>query len=220
MKNLSFILIPVLLLTFLFSACNSDECDDITCLNGGICESGVCDCPDGYSGNTCATFDSCFNVTCLNGGTCDNGMCDCPDGFGGMTCADTLPSTEMTITKITVTSYPATRSNGNAWDIADGADAYVSFNIGPNANNSGYSSETINDVTGSTLTFNNSLPTSTVGAHSIDWTMGLWDEDGAGARELMSEITFSPVAQGAGNPSTITLSNSEMTIELEVTWKY
>jgi hypothetical protein len=32
-----------------------DDCDDIDCLNGGVCINGTCDCPDGFSGPRCET---------------------------------------------------------------------------------------------------------------------------------------------------------------------
>lgn len=36
------------------SSCNKESCDDISCLNGGVCKNGKCDCPDGYEGSACA----------------------------------------------------------------------------------------------------------------------------------------------------------------------
>ncbi|CAG5087107.1 calcium-binding EGF-like domain-containing protein [Parvicella tangerina] len=30
-----------------------DPCDGISCLNGGYCANGTCNCPDGYSGSDC-----------------------------------------------------------------------------------------------------------------------------------------------------------------------
>lgn len=51
MKRLT---ILILLLTSLVISC-SDPCNDINCLNGGICLEGTCDCPEGYIGATCAT---------------------------------------------------------------------------------------------------------------------------------------------------------------------
>lgn len=218
MKNLSFILVPFTFITLLFSSC-ADPCADINCLNGGNCESGVCECPEGYSGSLCEVYDSCLTITCLNGGTCDNGTCDCPDGYGGADCSTVLPSTKMTITKIVVNSYPTTRANGNSWDLSDGADALVTFSIGPNGSNSGYSSETISNVTGSPLEFTANLPTSTTGAHTIGWNISLWDED-PGTRELISTIAFSPDAYGDGNPATIVLSNNDMNITVHTTWEY
>lgn len=221
MKNLSFILVPFVLLTLLFASCgNQDLCADVACLNGGVCEDGNCDCPTGYSGPLCATFDSCSTITCMNGGTCDNGTCDCPEGYGGSDCSTLLPSTKMTITKIVVNSYPTTRANGQGWDATDGADAYVSFSLGPNGSNSGYSSETINNVTGSALEFMGNLPTASTGAHTVGWNITLWDADAAGINENMSTIAFTPSAYGDGNPATFVLSNSDMNITVHATWEY
>jgi len=65
-----------------------DPCENISCLNGGTCEDGTCDCPEGFSGTNCAEEDLCFtqNIECLNGGTCVDGSCDCPEGYLGDRC--------------------------------------------------------------------------------------------------------------------------------------
>jgi hypothetical protein len=33
-----------------------DDCKDVVCENGGTCDEGVCDCPDGTKGESCGTF--------------------------------------------------------------------------------------------------------------------------------------------------------------------
>ena len=38
-----------------FTACNTDECKDVVCNNGGACISGTCSCTSGYEGNNCET---------------------------------------------------------------------------------------------------------------------------------------------------------------------
>ena len=67
----------------------SDPCDDISCLNGGECFNGFCDCPNDYTGNFCeehvkacqdtSTFWNCpLDYSC--GATeecCSDGHC-CP----------------------------------------------------------------------------------------------------------------------------------------------
>ncbi|MGH1336566.1 MAG: calcium-binding EGF-like domain-containing protein [Aureispira sp.] len=220
MKNLSFILIPFFCIALLFSSCTEqDACADITCLNGGTCDSGECDCPAGYSGELCATYDSCQNVICMNNGTCNNGICDCPTGYSGADCSTVLPSTKLTITKIVVNSYPSTRANGQNWDTADGADALVTFSLGATGSNSGYSSETINNVTGSALEFVANLPTNTGAAHTIDWNISLWDEDPS-TRELISTIAFRPTAYSNGAPATFELSNNDINVTIHATWEF
>jgi hypothetical protein len=59
---------------FMFQSC-TDECKDVTCLNGGVCDeaTGDCICATGYEGVDCATlmnakFIGSYNVTdgCTN----------------------------------------------------------------------------------------------------------------------------------------------------------
>jgi hypothetical protein len=35
-----------------------DPCDGVTCLNGGNCVNGHCDCPEGYTGSDCSNQDT------------------------------------------------------------------------------------------------------------------------------------------------------------------
>lgn len=51
-------LFTLLLVVFLAAGCDkdsSDPCEGVTCLNGGVCLDGSCDCPDGYTGTNCTT---------------------------------------------------------------------------------------------------------------------------------------------------------------------
>lgn len=41
--------------TVFYTACNKDECKDVTCQNGGVCDGGTCVCPTGYEGSKCET---------------------------------------------------------------------------------------------------------------------------------------------------------------------
>lgn len=56
-KLLIGITISTLLLTMtVFNSCKKDDpdpCEGVTCLNGGTCVNGQCDCPEGYSGPDC-----------------------------------------------------------------------------------------------------------------------------------------------------------------------
>jgi hypothetical protein len=87
----AFLLLSLALLVVLCtnnpSSPNTDPCAGVTCLNGGTCVDGVCECPAGYTGAHCETaVDPCAGVTCQNGGHCDNGVCVCPAGFAGTYC--------------------------------------------------------------------------------------------------------------------------------------
>jgi len=54
---LGFAVTALLLTATVINSCNKvypDPCEGVTCLNGGTCVNGSCDCADGYSGPSCA----------------------------------------------------------------------------------------------------------------------------------------------------------------------
>jgi len=53
----SLFLIAILFTTVGIQSCKN-ECNDVVCLNGGICDNGICECPNGYTGMNCENFDA------------------------------------------------------------------------------------------------------------------------------------------------------------------
>jgi hypothetical protein len=56
----------LILLSATFMACEkeeSDPCEDIVCLNDGVCVDGTCDCPEGYWGNDCSIENTPSSIT-------------------------------------------------------------------------------------------------------------------------------------------------------------
>ena len=46
----------ILIVLFSISACQKELCENTTCLNGGACIAGICDCPSGFSGENCESL--------------------------------------------------------------------------------------------------------------------------------------------------------------------
>ena len=53
----SFYQLSLLITLFALASCSSDPCEEVNCLNGGICMEGTCDCPPGWAGADCSIFD-------------------------------------------------------------------------------------------------------------------------------------------------------------------
>ena len=99
--------------TAALSLCQLDRAEYASrylCYNGGVCESGACECPPPYQGSarclyltsdpsTVYTAQSCSNRSSCNGrGSCvfdvhyNDYRCACEDGFGGVFCQETTPA--------------------------------------------------------------------------------------------------------------------------------
>jgi len=93
----SFLLISGVAFYFFFRK-KKDICDDVKCLNDGICIGGDCKCNYGFVGKRCEnpkrdspSSDSenlCLGVQCGSFGTCNSstGKCDCRSSYTGVNC--------------------------------------------------------------------------------------------------------------------------------------
>jgi len=58
---LGFAVTTLLLTATVLNSCKKEEpdlCEGVTCLNGGTCVNGECDCPEGYTGPDCGKQDT------------------------------------------------------------------------------------------------------------------------------------------------------------------
>ncbi|XP_011690241.1 PREDICTED: sushi, von Willebrand factor type A, EGF and pentraxin domain-containing protein 1-like [Wasmannia auropunctata] len=110
---------------FLGRHCNLLPCDWLPCHANAICvnveevnatrRSYRCECPDGYTGEDCATkIDHCESSPCLNNGRCvdrvHDYVCECPIPFTGRDCETELSSDYvMHFTKSGTTDYVAVK---------------------------------------------------------------------------------------------------------------
>ncbi|GAB5539722.1 MAG: hypothetical protein Salg2KO_18250 [Salibacteraceae bacterium] len=77
MKKINLLMVALIgAMTLTLTSC--DECKDVTCDNGGVCEEGVCQCTDNFFGDAC-------EVECVNGSYAD-GTCTCDAGYEGEAC--------------------------------------------------------------------------------------------------------------------------------------
>ncbi len=99
MKAFQIFLFSAVLLIAFSPSCSKDKDCEGTCLNGGVCEDGNCNCPDGYEGPNCAEqetplkmFIHSVRVTrfpALDGGT-NWDLLDGPDIFFQLFAGSTL----------------------------------------------------------------------------------------------------------------------------------
>ena len=90
MKNFNFAKVMALVLMcagMSFAQSCTNDCDSVSCLNGGTCTDGVCDCPTGFGGDLCENAIACSVVTCGTNASCEvdatSGIaeCYCNDGY-------------------------------------------------------------------------------------------------------------------------------------------
>lgn len=62
-------LILLLVIGLMVLILQSCRCDDVNCLNGGVCNNGECDCPIGFVGESCEVIDITKIQDLLNNGT-------------------------------------------------------------------------------------------------------------------------------------------------------
>jgi hypothetical protein len=201
MKNLISLMLIAFALTTM-NSCAKDGCKEINCLNGGVCIDGTCSCPTGYSGVNCENFNPCVNVTCLNGGYCANGQCVCPQGYTGSNCSQQVTPTQMRITKIEVTRFPAT-DGGAGWDLTSGPDIYTTFALGSSTIwNSPIFYQNANPGTIYEFVPN---PAIVINSPISQYTIRLFDYDDLDPDDFMGGINFTPYNSAAGFPSVATI---------------
>lgn len=181
---------------------NESPCEVITCLNGGICINGLCDCPDGYSGPECGQLDLDvtirINQIVISGYPQTNGNSAWDDPFlGSSTTADV--------------SFRIIRPSGS---IFNSATYFPNALGGP-----------ITFISTSGLPFvisSNDVDN----AHTFQ-VMDLDDIDSSdlgSSDDIMVSLSFIPetLIDGPGTvfPSTITLSNGATVVQLSVTYEW
>lgn len=147
----------------------------------------------------------CDDVNCENGGDCLDGTCTCPEMWEGTFCENQKTPITISIESLTLTDFPATNSDGNAWDVDGDARPDLFFNI-ENPNGSLYRSSTMENRAVSTDWSISDLKISEVD-FTRNLTIVLFDEDGSDA-EFMTDISFQIYDDSNGFPESISFSGS------------
>ncbi len=62
------------LTTVVYTSCEKDPCDNVTCQHGGSCHTGICSCPTGYEGPSCENMSINHFIGTFSGFSgCNNG---------------------------------------------------------------------------------------------------------------------------------------------------
>ena len=71
---LSVSLLCALLTTIVYTACEKNPCNNVTCMNGGSCSNGACRCPTGWENTQCQNRTIDRYIGTYGGfSTCNNG---------------------------------------------------------------------------------------------------------------------------------------------------
>ena len=169
--------------------------------------------------NSDDAVDLCENIVCVNGGTCVNGICDCPEGFSGPDCSNQLAPSIITITKVRVTKYPATTSNGAGWDLTSGPDIYPA--IFDADNNLVWKSNTYKENASSQVydfVIPNGLEIDKPEENLV--VIGLYDFDSIDQDDLMGWISTYLYLESNGFPEVISLNSPASSVGFELDLEY
>jgi hypothetical protein len=174
---------------------------------------------DSPTSNTAA----CTPIPCLNGGTStSNCGCICPQGFTGSNCGTQITPSQILITKVKVSAFPSTTTNGNFWD-ATAVGNYVRPDIFPYltlGSTALLQGTAVQDaVNTSVYTWTPTTPVVlTQSQISSQYTLSLYDEDSL-TNEFMGGWNFYIYNSTGGFPTTKTVGAAgPVTFELTLSY--
>jgi hypothetical protein len=208
----------LLILTVLLVGCTKEDCDSINCLNGGICNEGICECPEGYTGSRCETFNPCYVTDCENGGECENGHCECLPGYFGVLCENQLLPAAIYLRKLDLLNYPEFNAQNLSWDMDNGPDLY--FIIGRGSEIVYESGNIITDaIPGKAVSWIPIIAPSLVPA-SEEFYIAFFDDDGL-SDELVARLDFHPYTADNDFPEVMDFGHVDtlyLRLEVEYAW--
>lgn len=195
MKNKFFkptIFLALCLIIFSCSS-NSDDCEPITCLNGGVFTDCECDCPVGYTGTDCSEQITPTNVTITKAI-----VKVFPNTDDGSNWDLAIPNAESIFPDMYITFENAVSTNLYTSDIFY-EDAFSN---------------------GSTLF--EFVPNLVLTNFSLHYFVSIWDYDSVDEDDFMTTYKFEAYLDGNGFPDTLTVVSQEhnILVDLELTYEW
>ncbi len=161
--------------------------------------------------------DPCESTVCSNGGYCANGDCVCPEGYMGADCSKQETPSQIRVSKIVVTSFPATDDNGAGWDLTSGPDIYpVLYKNGDII----YSSPTHFPNANPSLDYTFEIsPSAIIEAPNDEYAIRLFDFDDIDTDDFMGGILFTPYSSSNKFPTELNL-NAGGSVTFKLTLSY
>jgi hypothetical protein len=153
--------------------------------------------------------------TCANNAIgCIDGNCQCGEGYEGTGCFTEKTPKSITVTKVTIVDYPPL-NNGQVWDFLSNPDWQLFFRAsGP---------------VGQTTVYND-CPLSVTPSWAVNIKLDplvknvilLYENDAPLADVLAASIVFTPgiFIKGSDFPPVITLTDTNITVKLAVTYQF
>lgn len=126
----------------------------------------------------------------------------CETGYSGSNCTIQITPKQIVVSKIVITGFPPTTTNGAGWDLTDGPDIFPRFFISNTlvwSSTSHYSNCT-NGYQYEFTPAQNIIITNTMAQCNVS----LYDWDSASADDSMTGVSFYPYSSSGGFPNTLT----------------
>ena len=162
-----------------------------------------------------ASFCFCM-ISLFN--SCKKESSTCPEHYTGSDCSEQITPSQITLTKIEVTGFPATESAGGGWDNNDGPDIFPVLLQGANDLVNAESSyiEDANFNTDYIWTLGTPLSLNA----SSQYVLGLYDYDDFDPNDTMGEVSFKPYSSTGGFPATKEISGNGISFRLYLTYSF